>query len=379
MLLLAFVIFLSYEAAEVRMIQAEEDISNYTNKYKIVIARFCISWEPLCNDTAHIFHHCAHNTMHNTDEVAFIEIDALQNYNLTNEYHVYSYPTIIAIAHGNHYHYYGEIVCPCIEHFISKSYYDTFLQISQYEEVLDNKELGYVLVISNGFDWLVRTLSPYFEDILFYHSNHTLIIDMESVEPNTIIYNRNGIKSKYNGDFQEESVKQFIIGNMLSEHKVHAYDESAYSFLNRHAKDVVIWVHDTNEVSQKQNDMLTNIATIKKEYLFLEVTPGYKYSKQMFEICHIRTNHLPLLAFGHRLDSKIITYMLNESTTQSMVIDLIDKFSKGLLKKILISEKIKNQTHEIIKSVVSDNFEVEVIKSGIETLTLFYKEPCEQC
>jgi len=123
------------------------------------------------------------------------------------------------------------------------------------------------------------------------------------------------------------------------------------------------------EISEKLNRKLAVVITDIKEGI----------SSRLAEYVGIKENDLPLVSILDTRKDDLKKYNMDNEISVENILNFIEKWEKGKLKRQLKSEKEPKLNNGNVFNVVGKTFEKEVIKNDKDVMLLFYAPWCTHC
>ena len=315
-----------------------------------------------------------------SNNYAFAKFNAHYYKSYIHKYNMKYYPTVIIFFdYGKKFTLYdGEFTKNHFLDFIRTNIEDHLIEINSIEEIKNNFEnkshISYIYFGNNSQEFnIFKSQAKLDYNNIYGYVRDESIIKLYKAKLNSIaIYNNQGIYYS-EGKINNKTLKDIYLNHY------YPYLMKAIDGLNLLMKNKVsvIFIYIKNNFQERK----------KIEKYFFDLGKKYRKDKLYFSIYYNKKKYLRLHNYinNQNRNYPIITlidyqkedfqkWYFNEIFNEKNFENFIQNYFKGIYKAKRKSEVIPIQNNYIIKKIVSDNFQKEVIDNDKDVLVLFYSQ-----
>uniref|UniRef100_A0A7N0V2A6 Protein disulfide-isomerase n=1 Tax=Kalanchoe fedtschenkoi TaxID=63787 RepID=A0A7N0V2A6_KALFE len=365
----------------------ERNFSDVIEKNRFVMVEFYAPWCGHCQALAPEY--AAAATELKADGVVLAKVDATEENELSQEYDVQGFPTVIFFIDGDHKPYTGQRTKEGIVAWIRKKTGPGVANLTSVEEaqkVLDS-ESKVVLAFLNS---LVGPESEEFagasrleDDVNFYQTVNPDVaklfhIDADAKRPAVVMVKKEAEKlSHFDGKYTKSAIAEFAFANKLPLVTIFTRESAPMIFESAIKKQILLFA--TKKDSEKVVPIFEQAARLFKGkliFVFVE-SDNEDVGKPVSEYFGVTGDAPKVLAYTGNDDGK--KFFLEGEVTLDTLKTFGGDFLEDKLKPFFKSDPIPETNDGDVKIVVGDNFDEIVLDESKDVLLEIYAPWCGHC
>ncbi|CAN1837482.1 Protein disulfide isomerase-like 1-4 [Linum perenne] len=365
----------------------EGNFSGFVKDHKFVLVEFYAPWCGHCQSLAPEY--AAAATELKGDDVALAKVDATEESELSQEYDVQGFPTLVFFADGVHKPYSGQRTKDAIVAWIKKKTGPGISNITTLDDAQriltsDTKvALAYLNSLVGPESQELAAASRLEDDVDFYQTVNPDVaklfhLDPEAKRPTLVMIKKEDEKLSYfDGNFSRSAIAEFVFANKLPLVTIFTR-ENAPSVFESEIKKQVFGAFQFNQFS------IDILVSLRVAYMFiLQLVCVFvdmdneDVGKPVSDYFGITTSPKVVIGYTGNEDTK--KFVLDKDVTVDNVKDFGRNFIDDSLKPFYKSDPIPESNDGDVKIVVGDNFDDIVLDESKDVLLEIYAPWCGHC
>ncbi|CAM8970432.1 unnamed protein product [Rhodiola kirilowii] len=365
----------------------EGNFSDAIQKNRFVMVEFYAPWCGHCQALAPEY--AAAATELKDDGVVLAKVDATEENELSQEYDVQGFPTVVFFIDGVHKPYSGQRTKEAIVTWIRKKTGPGVANISTVEEaqkVLDSESkvvLGFLNSLVGPESEELAGASRLEDDVNFYQTVNADVatlfhLDKDAKRPAVVMVKKDGEKlSHFDGNYSKSEIAEFAFANKLPLVTIFTRESASQIFESVIKKQILLFA--TKKDSEKVLPVFEQAAKLfKRKLIFVYVeSDNEDVGKPVSEYFGVTGDAPKVVAFtGNEDGSK---FFLEGEVTSDNLKTFGEEFLEDKLKPFFKSDPIPETNDGDVKIVVGDNFDEIVLDESKDVLLELYAPWCGHC
>ncbi|CAN1346443.1 Protein disulfide isomerase-like 1-4 [Linum perenne] len=365
----------------------EGNFSDFVKDHKFVLVEFYAPWCGHCQSLAPEY--AAAATELKGDDVALAKVDATEESELSQEYDVQGFPTLVFFADGVNKPYSGQRTKDAIVAWIKKKTGPGISNITTLDDAQriltsDTKvALAYLNSLVGPESQELAAASRLEDDVDFYQTVNPDVaklfhLDPEAKRPTLVMIKKEDEKLSYfDGNFSRSAIAEFVFANKLPLVTIFTR-ENAPSVFESEIKKQVFGAFQFNQFS------IDILVSLRVAYMFiLQLVCVFvdmdneDVGKPVSDYFGITTSPKVVIGYTGNEDTK--KFVLDKDVTVDNVKDFGQNFIDDSLKPFYKSDPIPETNDGDVKIVVGDNFDDIVLDESKDVLLEIYAPWCGHC
>ncbi|CAN1837478.1 Protein disulfide isomerase-like 1-4 [Linum perenne] len=369
----------------------EGNFSGFVKDHKFVLVEFYAPWCGHCQSLAPEY--AAAATELKGDDVALAKVDATEESELSQEYDVQGFPTLVFFADGVHKPYSGQRTKDAIVAWIKKKTGPGISNITTLDDAQriltsDTKvALAYLNSLVGPESQELAAASRLEDDVDFYQTVNPDVaklfhLDPEAKRPTLVMIKKEDEKLSYfgflspDGNFSRSAIAEFVFANKLPLVTIFTRENAPSVFESEIKKQLILFAGKND--SEKVLPLFQEAAKLFKGKLvcvFVDMD-NEDVGKPVSDYFGITTSP-KVIGYTGNEDTK--KFVLDKDVTVDNVKDFGRNFIDDSLKPFYKSDPIPESNDGDVKIVVGDNFDDIVLDESKDVLLEIYAPWCGHC
>ena len=356
------------------MILTDTTFEKAITKYENVFVAFYAPWCGHCQKLLPELEKVAE--ILSKENIIVAKVDATKEKNLSNKYKIVSYPTLRFFKENTSVKYSGKRKQNDLIEWARKMSAPPVVYLKSLENIETIKNENNVSVIYFGKEEkhikIFKTLSVKFIDIPFAIVEDEKIAQLyKAVPKSVVVLKKFDEKRKDIINFDEKKLENFIKKN--SEPKIFSFNDKNINLIFNKNKPAFVYFGRKGDLKwKKDTSTIEKLAyNVENDLIFIMTEINDGYGKNIAERIKLRNSEIPCIMI---LDVKINIdrYKYEGNYEYNDLLNFIENWEKGLIKKYLRSEKAPKHNKGNVFILVGDTFKREVIENDDDVMVLFY-------
>lgn len=322
------------------------------------------------------------------ENFVFARIDSVKGEKIINHYNIKTFPTVILFKKNEKLFYEGERKAEEIEKWINEKSRPIFKKITSKRELEKHKKYTRVFLVYFGNDEkaineLILAERKADENIPIYTIDSKQLIK-ENIKPEknetfAIFKTFDDKKNVFKDKITAKNLIKFI--NLYANPKVIEYSkDTSHIILNKRNAALVIFSTKTERHYDDSLNLLNYMwkrikSKIKLVVCDIKDSEGAKLAK----LCNMTEKTIPKVMIVNPETENPTKYQMSGGINEENIMIFINKFLKGKLKPLIISQEVpKNNTGDLF-ILVGKNFKKKVLDNDKDILIYFVSPSCQAC
>ncbi|CAN0916356.1 Protein disulfide isomerase-like 1-4 [Linum grandiflorum] len=364
----------------------EGNFSDFVKDRKFVLVEFYAPWCGHCQALAPEY--AAAATELKGDDVALAKVDAAEESELSQQYDVQGYPTLVFFVDGVHKPYPGQRTKDAIVTWIKKKIgpgISNITTLDDAERILTSESklaLAYLSSLVGSESDELAGASRIEDDVDFYQTVNPDVaklfhIDPEAKRPALIMIKKEADKLSYfEGNFSKSGIAEFVFANKLPLVTIFTRENAPAVFESQIKKQLILFA--TKNDSERVLSPFQEAAKAFKGKLicvFVDMD-NEDVGKPVSEYFGITTSP-KLIGYAGNEDAK--KFVLDKEVTVDNIKAFGQDFIEDNLKPFYKSDPVPENNDGDVKLVVGDNFDEIVLDESKDVLLEIYAPWCGHC
>ncbi|CAN1346438.1 Protein disulfide isomerase-like 1-4 [Linum perenne] len=369
----------------------EGNFSDFVKDHKFVLVEFYAPWCGHCQSLAPEY--AAAATELKGDDVALAKVDATEESELSQEYDVQGFPTLVFFADGVNKPYSGQRTKDAIVAWIKKKTGPGISNITTLDDAQriltsDTKvALAYLNSLVGPESQELAAASRLEDDVDFYQTVNPDVaklfhLDPEAKRPTLVMIKKEDEKLSYfgmsvvYGNFSRSAIAEFVFANKLPLVTIFTRENAPSVFESEIKKQLILFAGKND--SEKVLPLFQEAAKLFKGKLvcvFVDMD-NEDVGKPVSDYFGITTSP-KVIGYTGNEDTK--KFVLDKDVTVDNVKDFGQNFIDDSLKPFYKSDPIPETNDGDVKIVVGDNFDDIVLDESKDVLLEIYAPWCGHC
>jgi len=356
------------------MILTDTTFEKAITKYENVFVAFYAPWCGHCQKLLPELEKVAE--ILSKENIIVAKVDATKEKNLSNKYKIVSYPTLRFFKENTSVKYSGKRKQNDLIEWARKMSAPPVIYLKSLENIETIKTENNVSVIYFGKEEkhikIFKTLSVKFIDIPFAIVEDEKIAQLyKAVPKSVVVLKKFDEKRKDIINFDEKKLENFIKKN--SEPRIFSFNDKNINLIFNKNKPAFVYFGRKGDLKwKKDTSTIEKLAyNVENDLIFIMTEINDGYGKNIAERIKLRNSEIPCIMI---LDVKINIdkYKYEGNYEYNDLLNFIENWEKGLIKKYLRSEKAPKHNKGNVFILVGDTFKREVIENDDDVMVLFY-------
>ena len=356
------------------MILTDTTFEKAITKYENVFVAFYAPWCGHCQKLLPELEKVAE--ILSKENIIVAKVDATKEKNLSNKYKIVSYPTLRFFKENTSVKYSGKRKQNDLIEWARKMSSPPVIYLKSLENIETIKNENNVSVIYFGKEEkhikIFKTLSVKFIDIPFAIVEDEKIAQLyKAVPKSVVVLKKFDEKRKDIINFDEKKLENFIKKN--SEPRIFTFNDKNINLIFNKNKPAFVYFGKKGDLKwKKDTSTIEKLAyNVENDLIFIMTEINDGYGKNIAERIKLRNSEIPCIMI---LDVKINIdkYKYEGNYEYNDLLNFIENWEKGLIKKYLRSEKAPKHNKGNVFILVGDTFKREVIENDDDVMVLFY-------
>ncbi|GAA0158317.1 chaperone [Lithospermum erythrorhizon] len=370
------------------VVLVERNFTDVIEENRYVMVEFYAPWCGNCRELAPEYAAAATELKKESD-VVVAKVDATLERELSGEYRVQGFPTLLFFVDGEHQPYNGRRTKEAIIYWVRKKTGPGIRNITTIEEaeyVLTSESkvvLGYLDSLVGPETEELIAASKLDDDVNFYQSLNPDVarlfhMDSDVKRPALVMLKREAEKvTHYDGKFTRSAISKFVTANKLPLVITFTRESGSSIFESPIKKQVMLF--STSKESEKVLLGFQEAAKhFKGKLLFVHIQVDNKEDgRPVAEYFGVSGNAPKVIGYLGNDDSR--KYIFEGELTLEKIKEFAEDFLAERLKPIYKSDPIPESNDEDVKIVVGNNFDDIVLDESKDVLLEIYTPWCSHC
>jgi protein disulfide-isomerase A1 len=358
-------------------------LPTFVQENEFVLIEFYAPWCGLCKLLAPEYAKAATTLANLEKPVLIAKVDGDENPQAPSKFGVRGYPTITLFINGQGSKYSGRRTESEIVSWVSKkvSPAQELAALSDVESFKSSSDVVAVGFFSKSSDELkaFESTARVRENVPFgVVEDATVAAEFGVSAPAVILFkNFDDGKTVYSGEYDVESIQEFIQGNSVPLVSTFTQENAAKIFGSGIDNHFLYFSHKSAENHESVVDQLRVVAQEFRGKIRFTYVPSTTESNAM-SYFDLTADHLPavLVSLGSGGMKK---FCFSKELTAANIREHVNDFHNGKLKPTLKSEEIPKDNNGLVIVVVGKNFNDIVLDTSKNVLLEFYAPWCDYC
>ncbi|TXG73856.1 hypothetical protein EZV62_002435 [Acer yangbiense] len=367
----------------------ERNFSDIIEKHKFVMVEFYAPWCGHCQALAPEYAAAATELKSANEDVVLAKIDASEESELSQEYDVQGFPTVLFFVDGVHKPYPGARTKDAIVTWIKKKTGPGVYNITTLEEAeriltSENKVvLGYLNSLVGSESEVFAAASRLEDGVNFYQTVNPDVaklfhLDPKVKRPALVMVKKEAEKISYfDGQYEKSAIADFVFANKLPLVTIFTRENAPAIFESSIRKQLLLFAISND--SEKLIPIFEAAAKVfKGKLIFVYVEMDNEdVGKPVSEYFGVTGDAARVLAYTGNDDGK--KYVLDGELTMDKIKAFGENFLEDKLKPFFKSDPIPESNDGDVKIVVGNNFDEIVLDESKDVLLEIYAPWCGHC
>ena len=368
--------------------EEDEDVIVLTNKnfdeaikkHDYMLVEFYAPWCGHCKKLAPEFSSAAKALKESSPAVPLGKLDATENQDAAAKFQIQGYPTLKFFVKGEPQDYAGGRTSADIIAWIKKKTGPSSSAVAD-AAALDKLKADNKVVISyfgkDDADYQTfLKVAQSIDGLTFAHSFDESL--RKAAGAGLVLYKQfdEGFKT-YTGDFNADSIKDFINENRFPTVMEFEGDEAIERVFGKEQSAIVLFTDDASSAELKAFSQAAAAAKGKMIFAHSTVTSGL--GQRLSDYIGVKPADAPVIWAIAPKKGDLSKFKLGSSISRDSVLKFLDEFTNDKLERHYKSAEIPEKNDEYVKVVVGKSFQDVVINNDKNVLVEFYAPWCGHC
>ena len=363
------------------IILTDSTYENAINFYDNLMIYFYAPWCPHCQHFEPEYQKAA--AVLKKENIYLAKIDSSTDKKAAQKYKVSGYPTVLFFLKGDPIEFKGGRTQREVINWARKkigSAIQTITVREELEKFMKDNEICFVYFGDDIRDLeIVDKASKIIEDFPFAATSNDYLIKKYGRKGSLVLFKHFDEKKNELRKINLNKIIEFSRQYALP--KVMMFNDKAVQYIFQKKNPAVILYADKKSVNwNKYGNIMIEISEKLNRKLAVVITDIKEgISSRLAEYVGIKENDLPLVSILDTRKDDLKKYNMDDEISVENILNFIEKWEKGKLKRQLKSEKEPKLNNGNVFNVVGKTFEKEVIKNDKDVMLLFYAPWCTHC
>ena len=356
------------------MILTDNSFEKAITKYENVFVAFYAPWCGHCKKLLPELEKIA--KILSQENIIIAKVDATEEKNLSHLYKIRSYPTLKFFKENTSVKYTGKRTENDLIEWARKMASPPVVFLKSLESVENMRKENQVSIIYFGKEEkdmkIFKSLAIKFRDLPFAIVEDEKLAQLYKVVPKSVVVLRKfDEKRKDIINFDHKKLEDFIKKN--SEQKILSFTDKNINLIFNKNKPAFVYFGRKGDLTwKKYTSTIEKLAyNVENDLIFIMTEIKDGYGKTIAERIKLRNNEIPCTMILE-VKINIDKYKYSGNYEYNDLLNFINNWEKGLLKKYLRSEKEPKHNKGNVFILVGDSFKREVIENDDDVIVLFY-------
>lgn len=317
------------------------------------------------------------------ENIYLAKIDSSTDKKAAQKYKVNGYPTVLFFLKGEPIEFTGGRTKREVINWARKKVGLAIQIINEREELekfMKDNEICFVYFGDDENDLkIVDKASKIIEDFPFASTDNGLLIKKFGRKGSLVLFKHFDEKKN---ELRKINLKDIIeFSRQYALPKVMVFNDKTVQFIFQKKNPAVILYADKKSVNwNKYGNIMVEISEKINRKLAVVITDIKEgIAARLADYVGVKENDLPLVSILDTSKDALKKYNMDDEISVENILNFIEKWEKGKLKRQLKSEKEPKLNNGNVFNVVGKTFEKEVIKNDKDVMLLFYAPWCTHC